>query len=83
MPHERQPFALPERRRHPATADLYYTEDEEEFLKAVDAYKRKYKRPFPTMRELFQIMLDMGFTRPPKHLREQGCSSDIRESSGE
>lgn len=48
---------------NPATSNPSYRKEEEEFIMAVDAYKRKTGRQFPTLRELFRIMENLGYTR--------------------
>lgn len=40
-----------------------YTQDELEWLKAVDAYKREHFRPFPSLTELLQIARDLGYRK--------------------
>jgi predicted O-methyltransferase YrrM len=43
-----------------------YTQDEEEFIKAVDKYKRENNRPFPTLHETLHILKTLGYTKNPK-----------------
>jgi hypothetical protein len=37
--------------------------DELEFLKAMDRYKRDYRRPFPTWREVLAVVKSLGYER--------------------
>lgn len=39
------------------------TPDELEFLKAMDAYKRKNSRPFPTWREVLDVLRSLGYRK--------------------
>jgi hypothetical protein len=41
-----------------------YSDEEREFLLAVDDYKRRKRRPHPSLRELFQIILRLGYRKP-------------------
>jgi hypothetical protein len=39
------------------------TLDEIEFVRAVDKYKRKFNRPFPTWSEVLAIVKELGYTK--------------------
>jgi hypothetical protein len=39
------------------------TLEEVEFVRAVDRYKRKFNRPFPTWSEVLAIVRELGYTR--------------------
>ena len=39
------------------------TLEEVEFVRAVDRYKRKFNRPFPTWSEVLAIVKELGYTR--------------------
>jgi len=41
-----------------------YTDEEREFLVAVDLYKRSKHRPYPTWEEIFKIMIGLGYSLP-------------------
>lgn len=64
-------------RGHPATAEVQYTDEEREFLLAVQAYKRA-GRQFPTCREVLAILLSLGYRKVeaagplPVHGRRKG-----------
>jgi len=40
-----------------------YTDEEFEFLKAVDRYKRERRRPFPTWREVLMVLKSLGWRK--------------------
>jgi hypothetical protein len=41
-----------------------YTEEEKAFLKAIDTYKRKHRRPFPHWREVLAVVKALGYRLP-------------------
>ena len=47
----------------PTGTDPVYTDDETEFLLAVDRYKRESKRQFPTLRELLEVIRSLGWRK--------------------
>lgn len=55
-----------ERRRmiDPTTCERDYSTDEIEFMKAMDDYKRKSGRMFPTWSEVLEVVRSLGYTRP-------------------
>src|SRR5687768_18520500 len=55
-----------ERRRQidPTTCERDYTDDEIEFMRAMDQYKRDNRRPFPTWSEVLQVLHALGYRRP-------------------
>ncbi len=54
-----------ERRRQidPTTCERDYTEEEIEFMRAMDEYKRKAGRQFPTWSEVLEVVKSMGYKR--------------------
>jgi hypothetical protein len=40
-----------------------YSDDEREFLVAIESYKRRHRRPFPTWREVLHIVYCLGYRR--------------------
>ncbi len=60
-----------ERREHDHTRlisqfnclDIVYTPEEEEFLKAMETYKARYRRPFPTWREALAVLKSLGYEK--------------------
>jgi hypothetical protein len=63
-------FSLPTqgkvaRRRQidPTTCERDYSADEIEFMRAMDEYKRKSGRQFPTWSEVLEVVRSMGYRR--------------------
>src|SRR5437667_2113789 len=54
-----------ERRRQvdPTTCERDYTDDEIEFMKAMDLYKRSNRRPFPTWSEVLEVCRALGYRK--------------------
>jgi hypothetical protein len=66
---ERRKAAAPrrkvERRRQidPTTCERDYSEDEVAFMRAMDEYKRKSGRMFPTWSEVLEVLHSLGYRR--------------------
>jgi hypothetical protein len=54
-----------ERRRQidPTTCEREYTDEEIEFMRAMDDYKRRAGRQFPTWSEVLEVLKGMGYKR--------------------
>lgn len=54
-----------QRRRHidPTTCEREYNEEEIEFMRAMDEYKRKSGRMFPTCSEVLEVIRGLGYAR--------------------
>ena len=54
-----------ERRRQidPTTCERDYKDDEIEFMKAMDEYKRRSGRQFPTWSEVLEVLVSLGYRR--------------------
>jgi len=54
-----------ERRRliDPTTCERDYTDDETDFMKAMDRYKRDNRRPFPTWSEVLEVLWSLGYRK--------------------
>ena len=54
-----------ERRRQidPTTCERDYKPDEVEFMKAMDDYKRRSNRQFPTWSEVLEVIRDLGYRK--------------------
>jgi hypothetical protein len=54
-----------QRRRQidPTTCERDYSDEEVEFMQALDAYKRRAGRMFPTCSEILEVLRDMGYVR--------------------
>jgi len=61
-----------QRRRQidPTTCERDYTNDEIEFMDAMDAYKRANGRMFPTCSEILEVVRGLGYVRPEKSASE-------------
>ena len=57
-----------QRRRQidPTTCERDYSNEEIEFMQALDAYKRANGRMFPTCSEILEVIREMGYVRMPK-----------------
>jgi len=54
----------PRRRQiDPTTCERDYTDDEVEFMHALDDYKRSSGRMFPTCSEILEVIRDLGYSR--------------------
>jgi hypothetical protein len=40
-----------------------YSDDEREFLMAIESYKRRNRRPFPTWREVLHVAHSLGYRK--------------------
>jgi hypothetical protein len=62
---------VPRRRQiDPTTCERDYSGDEIEFMQALDAYKRRSGRMFPTCSEILEVIRDLGYVRVPPEQRE-------------
>jgi hypothetical protein len=52
-----------ERRRQvdPTTCEKEYSDEEIDFMKAMDLYKRANRRPFPTWSEVLEVIRSLGY----------------------
>lgn len=54
----------PRRRQiDPTTCERDYTADEIEFMRAMDEYKRRSGRMFPTCSEILEVIRSLGYTK--------------------
>ena len=59
-----QPQKVPRRRKiDPTTCAREYSDDEVEFMKALDRYKRENGRQFPTCCEILEVVRGLGYQR--------------------
>ena len=57
-----------------------YSDEEREFLVAVDRYKHEHKRKFPALKELFHLMLQLGYRKcetPPLVVTTETTTNDV------
>lgn len=59
----RPPVAARRRLIDPTTCERDYRADEIEFMRAVEAYKRRAGRMFPTCSELLEVVRSLGYVR--------------------
>ena len=54
-----------ERRRQvdPTTCEKDYNEEEIAFMQAMDLYKRRNRRPFPTWSEVLEVLISLGYRK--------------------
>ena len=80
-----------QRRRQidPTTCERDYTQDEIEFMQALDDYKRRSGRMFPTCSEVLEVVRDLGYLRifdskgSPLHPIAEAFMVDVDEATGE
>lgn len=77
----------PRRRQiDPTTCERDYTDQEIEFMQAVDAFKHRTGNRFPTCGEVISIILDLGYVRDVESQDPAGEFSDVfdeyKQSSG-
>jgi hypothetical protein len=72
-----------ERRRQidPTTCERDYTNDEIEFMKAMDQYKRENRRPFPTWSEVLEVLRAMGYRKVADPSQMPGLSTGLPPTS--
>ena len=68
-----------ERRRQidPTTCERDYTNDEIEFMKAMDQYKRDNRRPFPTWSEVLEVLRALGYRKVAEQSQMPGLSTTM------
>lgn len=63
------PKKMPPRRacgryQHASVEDMEYTDDELELFRAVEAFKNRTQDPFPTLRDMLNIIKELGYRKP-------------------
>jgi hypothetical protein len=68
-----------ERRRQidPTTCERDYSEEQVDFMKAMDLYKRRSGRQFPTWSEVLEVLHNLGYRKvaPPTEIYSQGVAN--------
>ena len=69
----KQPRRKANRRRHidPTTCERDYSDAEVEFMRAMDDYKRRAGRMFPTCSEVLEVIRDLGYHQLDEQQIEQ------------
>jgi len=82
---ERRPLerrAKVNRRRQidPTTCERDYTDEEVEFMQALDQYKRKSGRMFPTCSELLEVLRGLGYRKVDQVPLEEVTADEAAET---
>jgi hypothetical protein len=67
-----------QRRRQidPTTCERDYSQDEIEFMTALDAYKRASGRMFPTCSEILEVIRDMGYVKASHNVTDTDTNGE-------
>jgi hypothetical protein len=61
--------------RHPSTtATMDYSDDEMEFMSAIQGWKRQQRNEFPTWSDVLGVQKGLGYAKPPAAVRTEGWS---------
>ena len=73
-----------ERRRQvdPTTCERDYNDDEIEFMKSMDLYKRANRRPFPTWSEVLEVLRSLGYRKVEVATKLPGLPTDRFVTAG-
>ncbi len=68
-----------ERRRgvDPTTSERDYNDEEVQFMKAMDQYKRDNRRPFPTWSETLEVLLAIGYRKVAESTAIPGFNTNM------
>lgn len=66
------------RRIDPVTCDVEYTDEALAFLKAMERYRRVCQRPFPTLREVLEVLHSLGYRKVAEPGPLPGCGPTDR-----
>src|SRR6516225_11426915 len=71
-----------ERRRQvdPTTCERDYNEEEINFMKAMDQYKRDNRRPFPTWSEVLEVLHALGYRKVAEATALPGYAASLEAS---
>jgi hypothetical protein len=74
-----------ERRRliDPTTCERDYSNEEIEFMKSMDQYKRDNRRPFPTWSEVLEVLRALGYRKVAEPTVMPGLSTSMPPSGNE
>lgn len=74
-----------ERRRQidPTTCERDYSDEEIQFMKAMDQYKRDNRRPFPTWSEVLEVLRALGYRKTAEPSAMPGLSQGLPPALGE
>ncbi len=78
VPHRRVQKVRRRRQIDPTTCERDYSNDEIEFMNALDDYKRNSGRMFPTCSEVLEVLRSLGYEKtlptPPEATEEQAAA---------
>ena len=77
MVQERRVKVARRRQIDPTTCEREYSDDEIQFMHALDAYKRTSGRMFPTCSEILEVIRKLGFVRLPQTATTLAPAADI------
>ena len=82
-PLERREKVNRRRQIDPTTCERDYTDDEVEFMNALDVYKRKNGRMFPTCSEVLEVVRSLGYVKlsPAEFALYQSTTSEVKSSA--
>jgi len=75
---ERRAKTARRRQIDPTTCERDYTADEVEFMRALDDYKRRSGRMFPTCSEILEVLRGLGYVK----VQQQASISEAGEVAG-
>ena len=78
-PLERRAKVNRRRQIDPTTCERDYTNEEVEFMQALDQYKRKSGRMFPTCSELLEVLRGLGYQKVDQVPLEEVSGEDAAE----
>jgi hypothetical protein len=69
-----------ERRRQidPTTCERDYSDEEIDFMKSMDQYKRDNRRPFPTWSEVLEVLRSLGYRKVAERTALPGLPSPAK-----
>ena len=81
VPQERRAKVQRRRQIDPTTCERDYSDDEIQFMHALDAYKRTSGRMFPTCSEILEVIRALGYVRVTAIPTANGEASNPAEIS--
>jgi hypothetical protein len=74
---ERRAKVARRRQIDPTTCERDYTDDEIEFMNAIDQYKRTSGRMFPTCSEVLEVLRGLGYQKGPVQPAQATVATDL------
>jgi hypothetical protein len=76
---ERRAKVSRRRQIDPTTCERDYSQDELEFMNALDLYKRVNGRMFPTCSEVLEVIRSLGYEKRPQNTLSQDAAGEAAE----